>query len=87
MVEELRSFGERRGRTADEVVAIYKPEPGGWTARVRWVQISGHTCYRFHIAVIDPNGHPSYPCFATMISEAWRLPEGNVHWRNLKRGA
>jgi hypothetical protein len=29
MVEELASLGERRGWTADEVVAIYKPEPGG----------------------------------------------------------
>jgi hypothetical protein len=31
---------------ADEVVTIYEPEPGGWTARVRWVKISGHTYYR-----------------------------------------
>jgi hypothetical protein len=36
--------------------------------------------------VIDPNGHASYPCFATMISEAWRVAEGNVYVRNLKRG-
>jgi hypothetical protein len=61
----LRSLAERRGWTSDEVVAIYEPEPGGWTARVRWVQIAGHTYYRFHIAVIDPNGHAAYTCFAT----------------------
>ena len=87
MAEELASLGQRRGWTADAVVATYEPEPGGWTARVRWVQISGHTYYRFHIAVIDPNGHAAYTCFATMISEAWRVAEGNVYGRNLKRGA
>src|SRR5690349_22799497 len=57
MPEEPASLGERRGWTADEVVAIYEPEPGGWTARVRWVQMVGHTYHRFHVAVIDPNGH------------------------------
>jgi hypothetical protein len=87
MVEDLAMLGERRGWTADEVVAIYEPEPGGWSARVRWVQISGHTYYRFHIAVIDPHGHAAYTCFATMISEAWRVAEGNVRGRNLNRGA
>ena len=80
------SLGERRGWTVDEVVAVYEPEPGGWTARVRWVQISGHTYYRFHIAVIDPSGHAAYTTFATMISEAWRVAEGNVYGRNLKPG-
>jgi hypothetical protein len=54
---------------------------------VRWVQIAGHTYHRFHIAVIDPNGHAAYTTFATMISEAWRVAEGNVYGRNLKRGA
>jgi hypothetical protein len=54
---------------------------------VRWVQISGHTYYQFHVAVIDPNGHAAYTCFATMISEAWRVAEGNVYGRNLKRNA
>jgi hypothetical protein len=96
VVEELASLGERRGWTADEVVAIYEPEPGGRTARVRWVQISGHTYYRLHIAVIDPNGHAAYSCFATMISEAWRVAESNVYGRtsstihrtlSIKRGA
>ena len=63
----------------DEVLAIYEPEPGGWTARVRWVQISAHMYYRFHVVVIDPDGHSSYTCFATMISEAWRVAESNVY--------
>jgi hypothetical protein len=40
MLEEPASLAKRRGWTADEVVAIYEPEPRGWTARVRWVQIS-----------------------------------------------
>jgi hypothetical protein len=44
----------------DETVAIYEPKHGGWTARTRWVQISEHIHYRFHIAVIDPNGHAAY---------------------------
>jgi hypothetical protein len=35
MVEELATLGERRGRTADAVVAIYEPDLGGWTARMR----------------------------------------------------
>jgi hypothetical protein len=54
------------------------------------VQISGHTYCGFQVAVIDPNGHAVYTCFATMISEAWRVAEGaegNVHWCNLKRNA
>jgi hypothetical protein len=87
MVDELASLGERRGWTADEVVAIYEPEPSGWTARVHWVQISGHTYYRFHIAVIGPNGNAAYTTFATMISEARRVADGNVYGRNLRRGA
>jgi hypothetical protein len=36
-------------------------------------------------AVIDPNGHAAYTAFATMMSEAWRVAEGNVYGRNLKR--
>jgi hypothetical protein len=56
----MQSRGERRGWTADEVVAIYEPEPGGWTAQVRWVQISANTYNRFHITVIDPNGDEKY---------------------------
>ena len=48
--------GQRRGWTAD-AVASYEPEPGRWTARVRSVKISGHTYYRFQIAVIGPDGH------------------------------
>jgi hypothetical protein len=36
MVDELASLGKRHGWTADKEVAIYEPEPGGWTARVRW---------------------------------------------------
>jgi hypothetical protein len=38
-------------------------------------------------AVTDPNGHAAYTTFATMISEAWRVAEGNVYGRNLKRNA
>jgi hypothetical protein len=82
MVDDLATLGERRGWTADEKVATYEPEPGGWKAHVRWVQIAGRTYYRFHICVIDPNGHAGYTCFATMLSEAWRLCEGQVRGRN-----
>jgi hypothetical protein len=42
---------------------------------------------RFHIALIDPDGHATYTCFATMISEAWRVAKANVYGRNLKRNA
>ena len=44
-----------------------------------------HTYYRFHICVLDPNGHAAYTCFATMLSEAWRVAEGNVRRRNLSK--
>jgi hypothetical protein len=78
VVKELRSLAERRGWTADESVAMYEPEPGGWIARVRWVRIVGHRYYRFQIAVIDPRGHAAYTCFATMLSGGWRVAEGNA---------
>jgi hypothetical protein len=63
-------------------MATYEPEPDGWTARVRLVQISGHTYHRVHTTVIDPSGHAAHTCFATMISEGWRIAEGNVDGRN-----
>jgi len=50
-------------------------EPGGWTAGVRWVQIAGHTYYRFHVAVIDPIGQVANPTLATMIAEPWTAAE------------
>jgi hypothetical protein len=46
---------------------------------VRWVQISGHTYYRFHIAVIDPNGHAAYTSGMTLcLAHAQTLRYGSA---------
>jgi hypothetical protein len=94
MVEELRSLRERRGQDGRRGGGgggggggDLRARARRMTARVDWVQISGHTYHRFHVAVIDPNGHGAYTCFAAMISEGSRVAESNVYERNLKRHA
>jgi hypothetical protein len=40
------------------------PPTSSSSAGERWVQNSGHSYYRFHVAVIDPKGHAAHTRFA-----------------------
>ena len=81
--DDLSVLTERPGWTVVEDLAIFRPDPEGWYARVARMQRPGRAVDRFHIALISPAGVALYVQFASMVGEARRVAEG---WVNAKQG-
>ena len=76
--DDLSVLTERPGWTVMEDLAIFRPDPEGWCARVARMQRPGRAMDRYHIALISPAGVALYVQFASMVGEARRVAEGWV---------
>jgi hypothetical protein len=81
--DDLTVLVDRPGWTVVENVAIFRPVPDGWYARVARVQLPSRGTERFHIALVSPHGVAQYTQFAVMVGEARRVAEG---WVRGKQG-
>jgi hypothetical protein len=79
VADDLSVLTARPGWTVVEDLAIFRPDPDGWYARVARMQRPGRAVDRYHIALISPAGVALYVQFASMVGEARRVAEGWVH--------
>jgi hypothetical protein len=68
----------RPGWTVAGLVATYRPVGAGWSALVRLAIVSGHTYARWHIAIVDPNGHARSTRLVATMGEAINVAEARV---------
>ena len=85
--DDLSVLTERHGWTVVEELAIFRPDPEGWYARVARMQRPGRAVDRYHVALISPAGVALYVQFASMVGEARRVAEGWVHAKQGGRAA
>jgi hypothetical protein len=81
--EDVSVLAGQPGWTVTGMVAVYEPVPGGWRARVVRTVVSGRTYFRYHIAIVAPDGVARYTAAANGIDQARVVAERQVRARNL----
>jgi acetyltransferase-like isoleucine patch superfamily enzyme len=75
---DLAVLADRPGWSVEENVAIYRPVPGGWHARVTQLEHPNRASDRHHVALISPVGAAVFVGYTSTIGEARRIGEGWV---------